>query len=618
MRHPIRTTIAARISIIFGLLVFCTALIVYAGGDFRAARLYRSQRETRIRFLARSMSYGIKNLLVSSGSRVQVSRFSDDVLRKAMETDNSILGCLIKDRNGKDVYRFKKAGAAEDSKSLSMSVDILSDKTKIGEIVVYYKPQTVMENEKTQQLIMLGTTVASMVRYYLRRLDFFQVKFLAQKIFEEDRDVLYASISGPMGMTFYEHGAGKFGKYLTGGVRRRAMSVSVVEPILMQDIGFSERYGRMVEVSVLIENNGVGIGVVRIGYSMASLTESLARERLVLGLMVAGLVLAAFGMALALSRNITRPLVELTRLARSFRIEKDDSETRGLEDAEMELNNLREAFDSLGERFAARGDEVGDLATAFQDMINSLSSRISELKTFYRKMSVADRFYAMGQLSAGIAHEINNPLTIISTYVQIMLKRSDLDPELRSELDTIREEIERISEKVKDLLSFAQESKYEYAVSDLHTVLRKSIGLARYKFKKQEIELIQEFDDEDTLEIRIDANKLRQVFLNLILNAAQAMTDSPDRRLTVGTGVSADGSLVEVCFRDTGCGIPEENLKRIFDPFFTTKQAGVGTGLGLSICYSIVTAHGGEILVESEKGKGTIFRIILPANFDVY
>jgi two-component system, NtrC family, sensor kinase len=293
-------------------------------------------------------------------------------------------------------------------------------------------------------------------------------------------------------------------------------------------------------------------------------------------------------------------------------LEPADAEKRTVEDAEQDLKNLSESFDRLGTRFKARGDEVSELATAFRVMIDSLGKRIRELKTFYQKISVADRFYAMGQLSSGIAHEINNPLAIISTYVQIILKRPDIDPEMRTDVETISEEIERIADKVKDLLSFAQESKYQFAASDVHALLRKSLDLTRHQFKKNGIAVEELFAAGEPLMIRMDPQKLRQVLLNLILNAVQAMSDSPVKKLRVGTKVLEDENRVEIFFGDTGVGIAEENLEHIFDPFFTTKKTGVGTGLGLSISYSIITEHHGELLVESKPGEGAVFRIILP------
>jgi len=607
-----RAGIVARITAAFGLLVFCTAIIVYIGSDVRTARLYRSQRLARVEFLARSMSYGIENLLVSSGSEEQIKQVADDVLQRVMAGDTSITGCKIMDRKGNVIYAFSKTGAEEGATSEYVSVDVKSEGLKIGTIRLYHNIQTVFENEKNRQIIMLGNTVASMIRHYIIKYDFFQVQFLSKRIIEADPDVLYAAVSGPDGSRIYEYRIKNFESYLTKKIISRSMMVNKVQPVSVQEIGFSRRYGRMVEVSVLIEDAGDRVGVVRIGYSTGSLAKTLARERLLLSLVIIGFTIVAFGVALLLAGNITRPLAELTRLARSMENRDANGDKRAVEDAEEDLNRLRAAFDRVGERLTARGDEVADLAVAFQGMIDSLIGRIGELKTFYRQMSVADRFYAMGQLSSGIAHEINNPLAIISTYVQLILKRPELSGETRSEVETIREEIDRIAEKVKDLLSFAQESKYEFAVSDVHALLRKSLELTRYQLKKNGISLKEELSEEDPLMVKMDPRKFRQVILNLILNSVQAMGDSAEKKLTVGTVVSDDGSHIEIYFKDTGCGIPPEYLDKIFDPFFTTKKTGVGTGLGLSISYNIVTAHKGEIRVESEPGAGAEFRVLLP------
>ncbi len=607
-----RAGIVARISVAFGLLVFCTAIIVYIGSDARTSRLYSSQRRARVEFLARSMSYGIENLLVSSGSKEQIAQVADDVLKHVMAADSYITGCRIINRKGDVIYTFSMLGIEEENTSEYVSMDVKSENLSIGTIRLYYNMETVFENEKNRQVVVLGNTVASMIRHYVIKADFFQVKFLSKRIIEADPDVLYASVTGPDGSRIYEYRTSHFDSYLTEDIVGRSMMVNMVQPVTVQEIGVSRRYGRMVEVSVLIEDAGNRIGVVRIGYSTGSLVRTLARERLLLSLVIIGFTFLAFGVALFLAGNITRPLAELTRLARSMGNRNGDGAKQAVEDAEEDLNRLRVEFDRIGERLTARGDEVADLAIAFQDMIDNLIGRIRELKTFYRQISVADRFYAMGQLSSGIAHEINNPLTIVSTYVQLILKRPDLNDETRFEVETIREEIDRIAEKVKDLLSFAQESKYEFAVSDVHALLRKSLELTRHQFRKNGIALEEKFCREEQLMVKMDPRKFRQVILNLILNAVQAMTDSVERKLSVGTVVSDDSDIVEIFFRDTGCGIPRDYLDRIYDPFFTTKKTGVGTGLGLSISYNIVTAHKGEMRVESEPGEGAVFRILLP------
>ncbi|HOO56795.1 MAG TPA: ATP-binding protein [bacterium] len=609
-RRVLRMSIVARISIVFGLLVFCTALIINKGGEIRTERLYRAQREARMEFLASSISHGITNILISPGARKQVGRITEAALQQIMTIDPSVVGCEIKDRNEEVVYKYIRLSDVQMGKFPYSEKAVMSGDERIGSVRLFYEDLNLLEIEKTRQVIMLGGTIASTINYYIKKYDYFQVEFLAREIIEDDPDVLYSSITGAGGTKYYEYRIDEFSDYLSDQVAVKAGSVSTVQPVLIQEIGTSSKYGRMVEVDVLIDDAGKRLGIVRIGYSMASLVNSLQRERVIIGFYIFGVTLLAFGVAVFIARNITRPLAELTEIARSIDYE-NDGELSGVTELKAEIESLKEAFGAVGDRLVNRGDEVGKLSTAFRSMMQRLDARIHELETFYSKISVTDRFYAMGQLSAGIAHEINNPLAIISTYAQIILKRKDLDDELRNEVITILEEIDRIADKVKDLLSFAHDSQYEYKVSDINEVLLKTLDLTKHQFKKMEIDLVCDITRDDSLMVKVDANKIRQVFLNMILNAVQAMEGAGKKVLTVGSGINSEGNA-EIIFSDTGIGIHREDLSRIFDPFFTTKEAGIGTGIGLAISYNIVSAHNGEIVVDSEPGKGTQFRIILP------
>lgn len=207
-----------------------------------------------------------------------------------------------------------------------------------------------------------------------------------------------------------------------------------------------------------------------------------------------------------------------------------------------------------------------------------------------------------------MAHEVNTPLAVISTYAQMLAKQVAGDEQKSKLLDKIAKQTFRASEIVNSLLNFSRTSTTAFEDIDLNRVLRETLTLLEHQFQKASINVDIELEEELPL-IRGNAGKLQQVFLNLFINARDAMESGGTLR--VATCPDAVGVRVEVS--DSGPGIPRENLARIFDPFFTTKGARKGTGLGLSVSYGIVEEHGGVIEVESKAGEGTIFRLEFPA-----
>ena len=226
------------------------------------------------------------------------------------------------------------------------------------------------------------------------------------------------------------------------------------------------------------------------------------------------------------------------------------------------------------------------------------------------KLLQTEKMAALGQLVSGIAHELNNPLTGIMGYAQLLLSRS-LDAQPAEEARRIFEEAERAGRIVKNLLLFASGKKPERKPVDLNEIIERTLALRSYELKVQNIAVVLELDRELPLALA-DAHQLQQVVLNLLVNAEQAIQQCRGSgRITVRTRrVSAGRMALEVS--DDGPGIPPEIASRIFDPFFTTKPVGVGTGLGLSIVYGIVQEHGGEVTVQTGPGRGTDFVIELP------
>ncbi|RMH42691.1 MAG: PAS domain S-box protein [Deltaproteobacteria bacterium] len=240
---------------------------------------------------------------------------------------------------------------------------------------------------------------------------------------------------------------------------------------------------------------------------------------------------------------------------------------------------------------------------------------VSERRALRSRLALADRMATVGTVAAGVAHEINNPLT----YVLLNLDRmaSALDAitgpphavdRLRDALAHARDGAQRVRSIVSDLRSFSRASE-DTADIDVRRVVRSAVNIAGNTIRER-ARLVEALDE--TPPVRASESRLGQVFLNLLVNAAQAIAPgAPDRNL-VRVSTRFDGHRIVVEVADSGCGMPPAILRRAFDPFFTTKPIGVGTGLGLSICHKIVTSLGGEIEAESRDGAGSVFRVYLP------
>jgi PAS domain S-box-containing protein len=238
---------------------------------------------------------------------------------------------------------------------------------------------------------------------------------------------------------------------------------------------------------------------------------------------------------------------------------------------------------------------------------------VTEREDLERRLVQADKLSSIGLLAAGVAHEVNTPLAVISTYAQLLGKQVVGDEQKSKLLDKIAKQTFRASEIVNSLLNFSRTSSAAFEALDLNRLIRETLSLLEHQFEKQGITVATELG-EALPAVRGNAGKLQQVFLNLLLNARDAMSELPPgapRRIELRSQVAGEGA-VRVEVRDSGPGIPREHLSRVFDPFFTTKGARKGTGLGLSVSYGIVEEHGGMIEADSTPGEGATFRLELP------
>ncbi len=237
---------------------------------------------------------------------------------------------------------------------------------------------------------------------------------------------------------------------------------------------------------------------------------------------------------------------------------------------------------------------------------------VTEWRQAQERIQETSRLISLGELIAGVAHEINNPLTSIMGFAQLIMERGPEEPSRQEMMEIIFSEAQRVSKVVHNLLSFSRQYKAEKAPVDVPSIVERVLALKAYELRVSNVEVETQFPP-DLPMAYADEHHLEQVFLNIVTNAEQAMTEAHHKgRLTV-VGQQAQG-VVRVSFFDTGPGIHSHNLKTIFKPFFTTKAPGQGTGLGLSICKTLVQEQGGRIWADSELGKGAVFHVEIPGH----
>jgi len=243
-------------------------------------------------------------------------------------------------------------------------------------------------------------------------------------------------------------------------------------------------------------------------------------------------------------------------------------------------------------------------------MLHFVVKDIERRKLMENQMAQADRLASIGQLAAGIGHEINNPLGIILGYTQLLIRNEDTETEAYTDLKTIEKHVKNCQLIVNDLLNFARSSQPAKEAADINALIDEVLDFTLHHSYSKTCEIIKQYDLKMPL-IWLDEKKIKQVILNLVMNACHAINkDKGVITITTGTDNRADQVYIKVA--DTGYGIESKNLTRIFDPFFTTKSTGEGTGLGLSVSYGIIKNHGGDIQVSSQPGQGSAFTVVLP------
>lgn len=264
-------------------------------------------------------------------------------------------------------------------------------------------------------------------------------------------------------------------------------------------------------------------------------------------------------------------------------------------------------FDKQDLRLFTVFSNLAGAALQNASLYTDLIGKMHELRSAQEQLVHSTKMAAIGELAANVAHEVNNPLTSVLGYTTHLLKTSDLSDPSKRILGMMEQETLRVRKIIRNLLDFSRQKTSWMQPTDLTVPLRETVAFVKGAAESSSVSIQEEYNGSPVI-VNIDGNEMKQVFINIINNALHAMPDGGKLFIRV----NANGDDVSISFEDTGVGIAQENIKKIFEPFFSTKESGAGTGLGLSISYRIVQNHGGRITVESEVGKGTSFKVLLP------
>ena len=344
------------------------------------------------------------------------------------------------------------------------------------------------------------------------------------------------------------------------------------------------------------------IGILYVGVLKQPFDDVLQRTLITfLGIAFLGILLIVL-VSVFLARRFSRPLRKLEAISR--KIAEGDYKHEFIAKGPREIEHLASSLDEMAKQLESEKRELQEWGDTLEKKVDE---RAEEMKRIQSRMFRSEKLASLGKLAAGVAHEINNPLTGILTNSSLMLEDMEKDDPRREDIEVMVKETIRCREIVKRLLDFARQTTPHKRAANINALIENIILLVRNQASFRNIVIVKHLSA-SLPDVLVDPDQIQQVFVNIILNAAEAMTNGGN--ITIRSAATPDGLSIIVILTDTGPGMPEEVREKIFDPFYTTKEHG--TGLGLSISYGIVEQHGGTISVDSVVGKGSTFVIQLP------
>jgi signal transduction histidine kinase len=467
-------------------------------------------------------------------------------------------------------------------------------------VVESHQRRAILEQTRLRA-VSLGTSLAALSEGYLLSYNFVKLEQTSENVTTSEADVVYTVAHLRDGKVAAFSGRSDLqGQTLNDPVSQQALvtEVPLVQHILIPQ---TKEPGYDVAIPVYAPGSSMKWGTIRLGFSLKRAYELVQHTRRDLALLGLASIFCGTSLAVFLAMRISKPVGQLVVGVHQF--------AGGAYNRPIQVD---------------ANDEIGYLAQAFEQMRVSLQRHLTHLaeekqrleETNHRlqetqqQLLQSERLAAVGKLAARVAHEVNNPLAIIKTAICLVRDHPPETSVSNGHLQTIEEEINRIARILRELLDFSRPSPIEQLV-DANAVIHSLESILAQTLRERQIALKVVLDPE-LPQVRISADHLKQVLLNLVCNAEDAMLSGGC--LQIQTAQVHDG--VEMSVTDTGCGITQEHIPYLYDPFFTTKADQGGMGLGLSVIYGLIKSADGRIEVESEVGKGSTFRVILPAYKD--
>ncbi|MFN3966646.1 MAG: ATP-binding protein [Endomicrobiia bacterium] len=458
-----------------------------------------------------------------------------------------------------------------------------------------------LEKELKERIISLTDNLATNSIYGVLTLNKEELNKLATNTLAQ-KDIVYVSIEDKTGKVLVElEKAGREGENLE----------EFTEPILAEKM-----QPKSEEILLELEEKSgekEEIGKVRIKFSLESLNSKI--KDLIRAVFLVALIIIVFVSitgSILVEKYISIPIKRL--IEATYKISKGDLDHRVSIKTRDEIGELTVFFNKMTEELKKSREQIEEHSRLLEQKVEE---RTRELKESHAPLIQISKMAAVGQLAGGVAHELNNPIGVILGFAQLVAKDLKEDNPLYMPLKSIEREAIRCKKLISDLLTFSRVGKTEKEKADINELIEQTLSLISAQAKVKGVEIIKEYG-ENLPQIMVNKNQIQQVIINLCNNAIDAMPEGG--KLTIKTespsyppfSKEEEVGFIEITVSDTGIGMSEEVKKRIFEPFFTTKEVGKGTGLGLSLVYEIVQKHNGKIEVESEVGKGTTFKIMLP------